>query len=405
MTDLFLGVRDAHILVVDDESANVILLVKTLEKAGYTNVVATQDSSQAMALFAEHQPDLVLLDLHMPPPDGFDLLDQIRRGTPRTEYLPVLVLTADVTEVVKARALDMGANDYLSKPFSLSEVLLRIRNLLQTRRLYSLLQRRTATIEARLEDAQRPHRDAEQRRKAATLRIREVLDQHLVTMVFQPIVDLGTGSIAGAEALARFPGNGRTPDVWFSEAAQVGLGTDLELDAVQAAVAQLADMPAHAFISVNVSPEVLTSPGFAEAVAPVPPDRLVVELTEHDAISDYARIDDALRDLRADGARLAVDDTGAGYASLRHILRLQPDIIKLDRAIITGLDSDPARRALVAALVHFAQEMRADIVAEGIETEGELAALRDLEVHFGQGYLLARPAPLPLGADPVPLES
>jgi EAL domain-containing protein (putative c-di-GMP-specific phosphodiesterase class I) len=117
-----------------------------------------------------------------------------------------------------------------------------------------------------------------------------------------------------------------------------------------------------------------------------------VELTEHSAVEDYDALEGALRPLREVGLRIAVDDAGAGYATFRHILRLQPDFIKLDRSLISGIDGDPARRALAGAVVAFAREMRGVVVAEGIERSGELAVLLGLGVDAGQGYLLGRPS-------------
>jgi EAL domain-containing protein (putative c-di-GMP-specific phosphodiesterase class I) len=123
----------------------------------------------------------------------------------------------------------------------------------------------------------------------------------------------------------------------------------------------------------------------------------VLELTEHASVGNYGRLADALDPLRVRGVRVAVDDAGAGFASFRHILNLNPDIIKLDMALTRGIQADPVRRALASALVTFARELHAVIVAEGIETEAELKALRSLGVGYGQGFFLARPGSLPLG--------
>jgi EAL domain-containing protein (putative c-di-GMP-specific phosphodiesterase class I) len=153
-------------------------------------------------------------------------------------------------------------------------------------------------------------------------------------------------------------------------------------------------LPEDAYISVNLSPETLLWPGLPDALrtAPVPLSRMVVELTEHSAVEDYDALDGALRPLREVGLRIAVDDAGAGYASFRHILRLAPDLIKLDRSLISGIDGDPARRALAGAVVAFAREMGGVVVAEGVERSAELAVVLGLGVDAGQGYLLGRPS-------------
>jgi EAL domain-containing protein (putative c-di-GMP-specific phosphodiesterase class I) len=130
----------------------------------------------------------------------------------------------------------------------------------------------------------------------------------------------------------------------------------------------------------------------------IPPEhahRVVLEVTEHAPVSDYGRLNGSLGALRARGVRLAIDDAGSGFSSLQHILRLAPDFIKLDMALTRDVDNDLARRALAAALISFAAEIGAVIVAEGIETRAELETLRELGVRFGQGYYLARPEPFP----------
>jgi EAL domain-containing protein (putative c-di-GMP-specific phosphodiesterase class I) len=234
---------------------------------------------------------------------------------------------------------------------------------------------------------------AERRRTAEG--IRRVIEDG-VTMVFQPICSLADARVVGFEALARFPsGPARTPDVWFQEAESVGLGIDLEIAAVAGALASFGLLPPDAYLSLNVSPETVVSNRFLEALERAPPDRIVIEVTEHAPVRDYGRLDAALHVLRDRGARLAVDDAGSGFASLRHILDLRPDIIKLDLSLTRNIDTDRARRAMASALISFASVMEVAIVAEGIESHEELNALRALGVACGQGYLLGRPGPLP----------
>ncbi|MEN0105736.1 MAG: EAL domain-containing protein, partial [Pseudomonas sp.] len=126
----------------------------------------------------------------------------------------------------------------------------------------------------------------------------------------------------------------------------------------------------------------------------LPPRRLVLEITEHAAVADYVRLEQALAPFRQRGVRLSIDDTGAGYASMRHILELSPDIIKLDMSITQGINNDFKRRALASSLIAFARETGSSVVAEGVETREELETLRALGVHKIQGYLLGRPLPL-----------
>lgn len=211
------------------------------------------------------------------------------------------------------------------------------------------------------------------------------------TPVYQPVLSLDTLTQVGAEALSRFP-DGIDPTEWFAAAAAVGAGTDLELFALDRAVAALPDL--RGFLAVNVCAATVATPGFTRRLTGLPLERVVVELTEHEAIEDYQALNEVLHPLRARGLRLAVDDTGAGFASMRHVLALMPDLIKLDISLVRDIDHDPARQALVSALVAFATSTGAKIIAEGIETAEELGCLRGLNVQLGQGYHLARPAPV-----------
>ncbi|HEX8432738.1 MAG TPA: EAL domain-containing protein [Longimicrobium sp.] len=219
-----------------------------------------------------------------------------------------------------------------------------------------------------------------------------------LAMVFQPIVSLASMSVVGVEALARFTAPPVRPDAWFARAEEFGLRLALELTAIRLALARLPEIPDGVYLSINASPETACSPEMAAAIAAVDARRVVVEITEHSSVRDYDALRQSLDGLRALGARVAVDDAGSGYASFRHILALRPDVVKLDRALVAGLDHDPVRESLVAALVMFAERVGAATVAEGIETAGELDILIRLGVPCGQGYHLAHPAPLPLPA-------
>jgi len=209
--------------------------------------------------------------------------------------------------------------------------------------------------------------------------------------------DLATGDVVGAEALARFAGEPyRPPDEWFAEADDIGRGAELELAAIAAALDQLHRLPPATFLAVNASPSTAITPELDALLARHPGDRVVLELTEHTPVDDYGMLLNGIDGFRRRGGRIATDDTGAGYASFLHLLRLRPDIIKLDITLTRGIDADPARRALATALVSFATEISATIIAEGIELPGELEALQRIDIPWGQGYYLDRPGGLPL---------
>jgi EAL domain-containing protein (putative c-di-GMP-specific phosphodiesterase class I) len=220
-----------------------------------------------------------------------------------------------------------------------------------------------------------------------------LLASEAVTMAVQPVVDLTDGRCLGFEALSRFPEPFARPDVAFALAREVGLGLELERLAVRSAWALLPQLRADQFLSVNLSPDVtLELAGSADDYPDLSLSQLVLEITEHAVIDSYEALRNALERLRGIGLRVAIDDVGAGYASLHHVVELQPDFIKIDRSLVHGVAVDRARRSTVSSFVLLALDLGATIIAEGVEQEEDLAALRDLGVDAAQGYLLARPS-------------
>ena len=227
-------------------------------------------------------------------------------------------------------------------------------------------------------------------------RIQAVIDQDQLTIVYQPILDIMQNVVIGYESLSRFSAEPRrAPDLWFADAAAAGLGATLEMAAIHKALHIGLASRGDNYISVNASPANIETGEFARAVEAIPPERIVLEITEHAAIGDYSVVLSACRALRARGIRLAIDDAGSGYASFRHILSLEPDFIKLDMSLTRAIDGDSRRQALIAAFVAFASRTGSDLIAEGVETDAELDTLRNLGVCKAQGYLLGKPAPLP----------
>lgn len=225
-------------------------------------------------------------------------------------------------------------------------------------------------------------------------RISSTVADGLILTAFQPIHDLTSGAMTGVEALARFPSDdGRSPEHWFNEAAGVGLGQDLELAVLAAALGKSATLPSHLYVSFNLAPETCLDPRLPALLrrSGLALERIVLELTERHPVTDYAQLLASLAPLRSDGVRIAVDDAGSGFASMRHILQLSPDIIKLDRTLIAGIDSDQRQRALGAAMVSFAQQTGAQVLAEGIETIAELLTVTRAGITSAQGYFLGRP--------------
>lgn len=535
----------ARILIVDDQEANVRLLERILERGQLGSVGGTTDPRRVEELCAEHPPDLILLDLHMPHLDGFALLERLGSLREREGFLPILVLTADADPSARRRALDLGATDFVTKPFDADEVVLRSRNLLRTRALYRKVADHSRLVEGELTQARSTHDlvlaalnrlrhdatleehaavfaeelsrasqfdacfvlaiDPDERvipiaiggatmfdgligrqlpaqraawvleqlggggKGAAMPRIGDPVDpliersglrstwhvpivvddglvgafvaagrceptpealsraadlagelgaiagavlgpglaaryekaairRHIETVlherafwpVFQPVVDIRAGHVIGLEALTRFA-DGVRPDLRFAEAHGVGLGVPLEEETLATAMAAADNLPHNAWLSVNASPELLLDGGRLARSLAGSRRMVVVEITEHVAIEDYARLREALRSLGSN-VRVAIDDAGAGFASFRHVLELEPDFVKLDADLVRGIERDPSRQALVVGMRYFAQKTGCTLIAEGIETESELATLRQLAAPLGQGFLLGVPA-------------
>lgn len=543
---------DSLVYIADDQPANRALLSALLARDPAIRTEAFADGRQLLDAIRRREPDLVLLDLRMPVMDGYDTLVELARDRDEEQLLPVIVLTADHDPAARRRMLRAGAKDFLTKPFDGDEVMLRVRNHLETRHLNAALRRRAGALAGMVEMARddlastqrewleaaaalgqlraldtaeetaalvcsalgrvaglssliivvidaagravplacqdvpdvrfevnrplpdaitghwasrmghelwigpwepafgilmsrRPHvmptamailpirvgerviggmgvttampggvayltkRQAlletfaaiasallatqvgeRQQRSVVRADVESVLTGRSFVPVYQPIIDLRTDTVVGYEALTRFD-DGMRPDRRFADAAAVGMGTELELTTLQAAIEGARSLPDSQWLSLNLSPDLLMEtdrlrPLIDEASRP-----LVLEVTEHVAIEDYARFRAAVASLGG-GVRIAVDDAGAGYASFRHILELRPDFVKLDRGLVEGIQRDPVRQALVTGIVYFASRSGCQLVAEGIERLAEREAIQKLGVVLGQGILLGPPA-------------
>jgi EAL domain-containing protein (putative c-di-GMP-specific phosphodiesterase class I)/CheY-like chemotaxis protein len=384
-------VERIRVMLAEDEPETRAALAALLSAEDELIVVgAAEDADGAIELARRERPEVALLDVRMPGGGGVRAAQEIRAAFPEIRVLALSALDD------KATVLDMlrsGAVGYLVKGSSSDEILEAVRRSVRGESILSPEITGGVIRELVGQLALRDQEDELRRRRVDLMR--RVVQGEGVEMAFQPIKDLRTGETVGLEALARFGGKPPTsPEVWFQEAGEIGLRTDLELTTARAALAQLDRIRAPVYLSVNLSPDTAVSPMFLRLLAETPVDRVVFEISEHARVHDYDALNRSLAEIRTLGGRLAIDDAGAGFASLHHILRLSPDIIKLDISLTRGVDGDRARHALASALTSFAAEIGAIIVAEGIETREELEALRTLGVTHGQGYYLGRPGPL-----------
>jgi EAL domain-containing protein (putative c-di-GMP-specific phosphodiesterase class I) len=330
----------------------------------------------------------------IPLEDGYCL--KIVRGE-----LPALI--PDTSAVPAAMALpatrEIPIGAHLSVPIELSDGAVygtlccfnRTPDLTLGERELQLIRALAEVLAARIDEDQ----EAERLMRLEAQEVRQAMATGAPRIVYQPIYSLANDAMVGAECLSRFDVEPRrTPDVWFDLAHHAGVGLDLELRAIENALGALDRLPAPLSLSVNSSPELILSGRLGPVFGEADLSRVVLEITEHATVPDYPAVLDALTPLRRRGAQLAIDDAGAGYASMRHILNLKADIIKLDMSLTRDIDTDPNRRALAKGLIAFAREVGSHITAEGVETETELATLRAIGVDKAQGYFLAKPRTL-----------
>jgi EAL domain-containing protein (putative c-di-GMP-specific phosphodiesterase class I)/ActR/RegA family two-component response regulator len=382
-----------RVLIADDDEMVRRTLLEAIEQTDGIVVIGTaRDAAEAIRIASIRHPDVALLDVRMPGGGGPRAAREIRWRSPDTR---IVALSAHRDERSVENMLASGATSYLVKDSDLDDIMRAVTRSVDGDASLSdgVAQHVVSELGSRLAH----ERGLAEERYEKEKRIRRFIDgRGGLSIAFQPMVELSSGRIVGVEALARFPTEPkRTPDVWFEEATEIGLGMELQVAAVELALLALDMLPVDVFLSVNVDPATAASPELARAIQRWPGERIVIELTEHAPASDYPSLRDALDAFRRSGVRIAVDDAGAGFASPRHILELAPDIIKLDISIVRDIDTEGSQRALASALVGFAHETGTELVAEGVETADEALTLYSLGVPLIQGYFAARPGPIP----------
>jgi DNA-binding NarL/FixJ family response regulator/EAL domain-containing protein (putative c-di-GMP-specific phosphodiesterase class I) len=375
-----------RVLLVDDNPGLLGELIAVIEaEPGFEVVGSTAVASEAVSLATFHQPHVALIDWRTPG-GGIDVVAEIRERSPATQVVGISIHRHPQIVMAMLRA---GARGFIAKPVRSDDLVASLRAAANGH--MSLAPELSGPV---LDQLVLDLQDRERARDEWTL-MRERVQAAIhgpVSMAFQPIVSLADNAAVAVEALARFSNEPRQmANVWFREAARCGLIVDLDMITMTKALEALEWLPREVSLHINLAPETLFAGHGAELLDLVEPERVVVEITEHSDIADYAQLNQALAPLRERGVKLAVDDVGAGFSSLRHVLVLEPDMIKLDVSLCRGIDSNGVRRALARALTAFGQEIDKVVVAEGVETESELEALRELGVTHAQGYLLGRP--------------
>jgi EAL domain-containing protein (putative c-di-GMP-specific phosphodiesterase class I) len=377
------------VVLADDEPHVVDYLETVLSMEGFVVVGTAADADGAVKLAHHLEPDVVLLDLHMPG-GGLSAAQLIGSLDPETR---IVIVSADADEPDVLPLLRSGIDGYVVKGCSPDQLAEAIHSVVAGHSYLAPAINKVAmealTSRLHAEDRAVLNRDRER------ARISDLITACRFQMVHQPIIDLADGSPMAVEALARFTALPiQTPDVWFDEAERVGLRVPLELATASAALSELARLADPIAMTINISPAVALSGRLGEVLLGRPLRRVVLELTEHTAVTDYGALIAALAPWRRAGVRLAVDDAGGGYASFAHILAMEPDFIKLDVGITRDIEVHRSRRALARALVGFAAEVGADVIAEGMETTAQLEVIKEMGTPFAQGFHLGRPRSL-----------
>ena len=379
------------VLIADDDDDLRRALARFIESEPALELsAAVADAEQAIARAFCDRPAVALVDVGMPG-GGAEATRGIKLRSPQTR---VLALSGSNERALVLEMLLAGADGYLVKTDTPDAILNAIVRAAAGQG--TLSPEVTTDVITELADQLNAGRENQEQIRTRESRMERAFAKNALGMEFQPICTLA-GETVGAEALARFEClPHRTPDRWFAEAREAGVLLELEMAAVRAALRALPAIPRPVYLAINVSPLTLASSELCELLERSDGYRIVMEVTEHIPVDNYEELGEALAALRAMGVRVAVDDAGAGFSSLRHILRLAPEFIKLDRSLIHRIEADNSRQALAAGLISFAQRIDATIIAEGVERAAEVEVLRDLGVLFGQGYFFARPAPLPV---------
>ena len=384
-----------RVLVADDQQSTAAETTATLGSDDGFELVGVAASTWSAAALAETaQPDVALVHVYLPG-GGDTAVRGILAASPDTRVL-AHAGTADRESLIEM--LRAGARGYLVRDAAPEKLVTALRAANDGDTIFNGVVDRGVLHElmGQVHEAGRLH----EARAGKRARIRRVMDRGELDIVFQPIVALATREVVGYEALSRFAAEPhRGPDEWFAEAHEVGLGPELELAAIRLACERSHALPDGMFMAVNVSPVTAERPDLLALLAGCHVEHVVLEVTEHARVEDYSRFRRSIDRVRELGASLAVDDAGAGFSSLRHILELDAELIKLDGSLTRSLEADPRRRSLASALIEFGRESGASVLAEHVESELQLAELRRLGVQYGQGYHLGRPAPLPEPAE------
>ncbi len=368
-----------HILLVEDDKSLTKILTMLLETRGYA--VEVVHTGQDALKRASPNTDLILLDRLLPDAEGFEVCKRIKREK-QTQHIPIIMVSAKILSGDVAQGLYLGADDYVAKPIEFEELIARMEAVMRRSALFPSEQFTSTEDQAILSELYR------------------IIKEEALKPVFQPIVHLESNEIIGFEALMRPQTTSAlaNPELLFKKALQFGVYQKLELLSWRKIIEYAETSLKDKYLFLNCSPYLIEGENFLEiqslfAENNIKIQNIVLELTERSSVSAFETFTENLSCYRDLGLRFAIDDVGGGYASLEAIVNIKPDIVKIDRHIVQGLENDPFKQSVIKFMSAFCKENNMLSIAEGIETKEELQALRQIGINAGQGYLLSRPAP------------
>lgn len=373
--------RRGRVLLVDDEPEILRLFQRVLERAGY-RVTTAQDGEGAIAALDREVFDVVLSDIRLPSLSGVDLLRAVRD---HDLDVPVVLITGWPDVETATQAVELGALQYLSKPIAADQLLQVVQRAVRLSAIARVKREAMALHgELRIQAGDRAGLMSGFERALRSL-----------TLAYQPIVDAGAREVFAYEALLR-SGEPALPDPEsvISAAERLGRLDELGVRTRELATSAIDSLPEGALLFINLRASDLVERGLASAAAPLSTmaARVVLEITEREAIDDPQKLRAHVTRVRALGYQLALDDLGAGYAGLTSFAILEPDYVKLDRTLVTGCQDSPMKKRLIGLIAELCREMEIRVIAEGVETVEERDALLELGCDYLQGYLFARPA-------------
>ncbi|KTB64867.1 MULTISPECIES: EAL domain-containing response regulator [Pseudomonas] len=394
----------ATLLIVDDEPQVRKLLETLLQHEGYQTLTASS-GEEALQLVAQQPPDLILLDIMMPGMDGYEVASQLK-GNATTANIPIIMLTALSESEARVSGLETGAEEFLSKPVEHIELWLRVRNLLRLKAHGDQLKTHNLMLQQQLQD-QTHETVHDLAREALEDDLRLAVERSDFTLHYQPKVELASGAVCALEALLRWdrPGHGAvSPAVFVPLLETLGLIVPVGrwvIDNVcrQIAAWQRSDIGA-VEVSVNVSGHQLIEGDLIADIAAslaksgVAAHWLEVELTESSLMENTQHTIASLQRLRAMGVKISIDDFGTGYSSLAYLRRFPIDTLKIDIAFIREVTSNPQDAAITRTIIELAHSLELRVVAEGVESQAQLAFLKAAGCDQIQGYLFSRPLPM-----------